>query len=125
MALVHRRIGLVFTLFLILLAGAIVRGFWLGTVRGSDLRTRAVAQQVEKITVPAQRGTISDRNGVELAVSEDSSTVYANPFLIKDPSRVAGQLSPLVGLSYDDLIRKLADRKKGFVYLRRKIDPDR
>ena len=125
MPLIQRRIGLLFTLFLLLLAGAIGRGFWLGTVQGKDLRGKAVAQQVENVDVPARRGTITDRDGLELAVSEDSSTVYANPFLIKNPASAAGQLSPLTGIDYDTLIRKLANRKQGFVYVKRKIDVDK
>ena len=98
---------------------------WLGTVQGQDLRGKAVAQQVQEVEVSARRGTITDRNGLELAVSEDSSSVYANPFLIKDPGSVAGQLSPLTGIEYDTLIRKLANRKQGFVYLKRKLDTDK
>jgi cell division protein FtsI/penicillin-binding protein 2 len=125
MPLIQRRIGLLFTVFLLLLAGAIGRGFWLGTVEGKDLRNKAVAQQVEDVDVSATRGTITDRNGLELAVSEDSASVYANPFLIKDPGSVAGQLSPLTGIDYDTLIRKLANRKQGFIYLKRKIDVDK
>ena len=125
MALVQRRIGLLFALFLLLLAGAVLRGFWLGTVQGSELRNKAVAQQVEDVDVSARRGSITDRKGLELAVSEDSSSVYANPFIIKDPASVAGQLSPLTGIDYDTLVRKLANRKQGFVYVKRKIDVEK
>ena len=81
-----------------------------------------MSQQIEDIADPARRGTIFDRNGVELAVSEDSVTVFAHPFLIKDPAGVAGRLAPLVGRSEDELLRKLSDRKATFVYLRRKMD---
>jgi cell division protein FtsI/penicillin-binding protein 2 len=125
MPLIQRRVSLLFTFFLVLLAAGVVRSMWLGTVQGNDLRGKAVAQQVEQIDVAARRGTITDRNGLELAVSEDSTTVFANPFLIKDPASAAGQLSPLTGLDYDTLIRKLADRKKGFLYIKRKIDADK
>jgi cell division protein FtsI/penicillin-binding protein 2 len=125
MALIQRRVSLLFTLFLLLLAGAVMRGFWLATVQGNALSSKAVAQQVEELDVAAQRGTISDRHGLELAVSEDSASVYANPFLIKDPASVAGQLSPLTGVDYDTLLGKLANRKQGFVYLKRKIDADK
>jgi cell division protein FtsI (penicillin-binding protein 3) len=124
-ALVQRRIGLAFAVFLLLLIGAVGRGFWLGEVRGEALRSRAVAQQVEQVTVPARRGTITDRNGLELAVSEESSSVYANPKQIKDPATIAGRLSELVGVPYDQLVQKLANRTTGFVYLARKIDPDK
>ena len=120
--LVEKRIGLLFAMFLMLLALAALRATWLGTVKSGSLSERAVSQQIEDVADPARRGTIFDRNGVDLAVSEDSVTVFAHPFLIKDPSRVAARLSPLIGRSEDELLRKLADRKTTFVYLRRKMD---
>jgi cell division protein FtsI (penicillin-binding protein 3) len=120
--LVEKRIGLLFALFLMLLALAALRATWLGTVNSGSLSDRAVSQQIEDIADPARRGTIYDRNGVELAVSEDSVTVFAHPFLINDPARVAARLAPLVGRSEDELLRKLSDRGSTFVYLRRKMD---
>ncbi|MGI8750225.1 MAG: peptidoglycan D,D-transpeptidase FtsI family protein [Thermoleophilaceae bacterium] len=121
--LLDRRIGLLFALFLLLLCAATLRATWLGTVQAGSLERRAATQQVEDLTVPANRGTITDRKGVELAVSEEATTVYANPFLIKDPSRVAARLAPLVGRDQSELAPLLSDKKTGFVYLRRKIDP--
>jgi cell division protein FtsI/penicillin-binding protein 2 len=118
----ERRIGLLFATFLLLLALAALRATWLGTVRSGSLSERAISQQIQNVDDPAQRGTIFDRNGVELAVSEDSTTVFANPFLIKDPVRVAARLAPIMGMKEDDLLRKLSDRHTGFVYLRRKMD---
>src|SRR5215218_6417491 len=120
--LVERRIGLLFALFLMLLSLAALRAMWLGTVKSGSLSDRAVSQQIEDIADPARRGTIFDRNGVELAVSEDSVTVFAHPFLIKDPVKTAARLAPLIGRPEDELLRQLSDRKAGFVYLRRKMD---
>ena len=88
-ALVDRRIGFLFALFLVLLVLAAGRATWLGTVESRDLGARALGQQVEELKVYARRGTITDRNGIELAVSEDATTVFANPFLIDDPAGVA------------------------------------
>ena len=123
MGLVNRRIGLLFALFLVLLGLASLRAAWLGTVRADSLKERAVTQQVEDLDVPARRGTITDRRGVELAVSEDAVTVFANPFLIDDPAGTAEKLAPLVGRTSEQLLPLLSDRKKGFTYLRRKMDP--
>jgi cell division protein FtsI (penicillin-binding protein 3) len=120
--LVERRIGLLFAMFLILLALAALRASWLGTVKSGSLSDRAVSQQIEDVADPARRGTIYDRNGVQLAVSEDSVTVFAHPFLIKDPMKVAARLAPLIGRSEDELLRALSNRKTTFVYLRRKMD---
>jgi cell division protein FtsI (penicillin-binding protein 3) len=122
MRLVERRIGLLFALFLLLLGAATARAAWLGTVKSGSLGDRAVQQQVEDLTVPARRGTIMDRTGLELAVSEDAVTVFAHPFLIDDPAAVAARLGPLLGRPEDELLKKLSDRDSGFVYLRRKMD---
>jgi cell division protein FtsI (penicillin-binding protein 3) len=119
---VDRRVGLLFALFLVLLGLAALRATWIGTVRAGDLADRAVSQQIEDLTVNARRGTISDRNGIELAVSEDSVTVFAHPVLIDDPARVAARLAPLVGRTESELLEKLSDKDSTFVYLRRKMD---
>src|SRR2546423_13102458 len=125
MVLLERRIGLLFGLFLglLLLAGA--RALWLVGVRGGDLSGRAAAQQVQEITVRARRGAITDRNGVELAVSEDSATVYANPRQVRDPVGLAHQLAPIIGRPLGRVLRDLSDRRHGFVYLARQIDASR
>jgi cell division protein FtsI/penicillin-binding protein 2 len=118
---VDRRIGTLFAVFLVLLLLAAVRSAWLGTVDGHDLKSRAVAQQVEDVSVAARRGTITDRNGVELAVSENSVTVFADPRVIKDPGGTASKLAAFIGRPYQELLDKLSDRSKGFVYLARKL----
>jgi cell division protein FtsI (penicillin-binding protein 3) len=118
---VDRRIGTLFAVFLVLLLLAAVRSTWLGAVEGQKLKSKAVAQQVQDVAVAARRGTITDRNGVELAVSENSITVYADPQLVRDPGGTASHLAPFLGRPYQDLLTKLSDRSKGFVYLARKL----
>ena len=125
MGLVDRRIGLLFALFLLSLFLIAGRASWLGAVRSEELRSRALTQQVETITVAARRGTITDRHGVELAVSEDAVTVFANPQLVKNPAKVAAQLAPLMKVPEDEILAKLSDTSRGFVYLKRKLDPQR
>jgi cell division protein FtsI (penicillin-binding protein 3) len=120
--LVERRIGLLFALFLLLLGAATARATWIGTVKAGSLGARAVQQQVEDMVVPARRGSIVDRNELELAVSEDAMTVFAYPYLIDNPARVSARLAPLLGVSEDDVLKKLSNRDSTFVYLRHKID---
>jgi cell division protein FtsI (penicillin-binding protein 3) len=123
--LVERRIGLLFALFLLLFGAATARATWIGTIKSGSLGARAVQQQVEDVTVPASRGTILDRHGMELAVSEDAVTVFAHPYLIKDPAKVSARLAPLLGMAESDLLKKLANRSSTFVYLRHRMDPER
>lgn len=123
MRLIERRIGLLFAAFLVLLGIAGLRAGWLGTVRADELRSRALTQQEEEIVVPARRGTITDRHGLELAVSEDAITVFAHPFLIEDPVATARKLAPLLDRPEAEILEQIADDDVGFVYLRRKLDP--
>jgi cell division protein FtsI/penicillin-binding protein 2 len=121
MRILNRRIGLLFGVFLCLLVVAVGRATWLAGVKASDLKSRALSQQVADIDVPAVRGSIMDRHGLDLAVSEDAVTVFANPFLIKNPARVSATLAPLIGVPQQDVLQQISDPRKGFVYLKRKL----
>jgi cell division protein FtsI (penicillin-binding protein 3) len=117
--LVERRIGLLMALFCGLLAFGGARAAYLGAIRAPALHRAAVSQQVAQVKVPAPRGAITDRHGVELAVSEPADDVTANPMLVKDPLNAAKRIAPVLGLPEGQVLAKLSDRKRGFVYLKR------
>jgi len=112
-----RRIGILFLAFVGLLAVALLRAAYLGSVRAGSLQQAAATEQVSEITVPALRGTITDRNGVELAVSESADDVVADPYLIKNPQGVASQLAPLLGKPFSTVLTDVTKPHTGFVYL--------
>jgi cell division protein FtsI (penicillin-binding protein 3) len=119
--LIERRIGLLFAVFLgmLLLAGA--RAGWLGVVRADSLQEAAATQQKQHIVVPARRGTITDVEGTELAVSQPAQSIAATPYLIKNPVDVADKLARVLGKPEDKLLEQLARRDTGFVYLARGV----
>jgi cell division protein FtsI (penicillin-binding protein 3) len=119
--LVERRIGLLFAVFLGMLVLAGARAGWLGIVRASSLQSAAATQQKADIVVPARRGTITDANGIELAISKPAQTIAATPYLIADPAKVAHRLARILRRPEDELLRKLARRDTGFVYIARKV----
>jgi cell division protein FtsI/penicillin-binding protein 2 len=125
MVLVERRIGLLFAFFLMLLSIAALRALQLGTLKGGMLTRAAASQQVSTTVVPAHRGTITDRTGVELAVSQAADDVSATPYLVKDPMKAARALAPLLGIDEADILKKLARRDTGFVYLARHLAGDK
>jgi cell division protein FtsI/penicillin-binding protein 2 len=124
MRLIERRIGLLFAVFLVLLLAVGVRAVWLGGVQAADLRDRADAQQVDDLVVPARRGTIVDRNGIELAVSEDAVTVFAHPFLIEDPAATAPELAEILDRPEAQLLELLSNEEESFVDLGRQLDAE-
>ncbi|MBI5105983.1 MAG: penicillin-binding protein 2 [Solirubrobacterales bacterium] len=121
MALVERRIGLLFAVFLALLALAALRSLQLGTLKADGLASAAVSQQVTKVTVPARRGTIVDRKGVQLAVSQPADDVSATPYLVKDPAKAARQLAAVLEVDEAGLLKQLTRKDTGFVYLARRV----
>jgi cell division protein FtsI/penicillin-binding protein 2 len=122
---IERRIGFLFSVFLVLLVLAGGRAGWLGLVEAKTLKRAAATQQVSDIVVPARRGSITDRNGVELAVSQPATTIAATPYLVKDPGRTARRLARVLRIPEDDLLRRLVRRDTGFVYLARHVSPQR
>jgi cell division protein FtsI (penicillin-binding protein 3)/stage V sporulation protein D (sporulation-specific penicillin-binding protein) len=124
-ALANRRIRLLAFLFAAVFAVALARAVWLQGVRAPSLEKLAVSQQRETVALPAHRGTIFDRLGVELALGEEAITVYANPKQIDDPRKVAEVVARELGLDEASVLAKLSDRTKGFVYVARQADPDR
>lgn len=119
----NRRIRLLVAVFGLLFAATLARAAWLQAVRAPGLDRIAASQQRETVTVPARRGTIYDRQGVELAVGEDATTVYANPRQVRDPRGVSAVVARDLGLDPDVVYGALSDRSRGFVYVARKVDP--
>jgi cell division protein FtsI/penicillin-binding protein 2 len=111
---------LIFGFFFLLLVLAAGRTMYLGTVHSGALRKAARTQQLTYETVPAQRGTITDRNGIDLAVSEPAQDISATPYLVKDPLDASRRLAPLLGQSQATLLADLSEHT-GFVYLARAL----
>jgi cell division protein FtsI/penicillin-binding protein 2 len=120
--MVERRIGLLFACFLLLLVVAIGRAAWVQGVQGGQLSADAQSQQTQTVTIPGQRGRILDRQGKELAVSEDAADVIATPYQVRDPATAARRLAPELGTPEAKILRALADRSSGFAYLARQVD---
>ncbi|MGH3033401.1 MAG: peptidoglycan D,D-transpeptidase FtsI family protein [Gaiellaceae bacterium] len=121
----NRRIRLVVAVFALVFAIAVGRVAWLQAVKAQALDRLATSQHRETIAVPARRGTIFDRAGVELAIGERATTVYANPRQIIDPKRAAVVAGRALERDPGELYELLADRSSGFVYLERKADPEK
>ncbi|MEZ5830253.1 MAG: penicillin-binding protein 2 [Dongiaceae bacterium] len=86
-----------------------------------DSGDTAVAAPVKIKT--ADRADIVDRNGVVLATSLTTASLYANPRQIQDPDGYAQQLnSVLPDLNIASTAAKL-DSERGFVWLKRDLTP--
>jgi len=119
----NRRIRLLLAVFVLAFGIAFLRAAWLQGVRASSFGKLASSQHSEEVVLPAARGTIYDRGGVELAIGEQAMTVYADPRLVRDPQAEAAVISGAMGLDPNAVYRTLTDRTRSFVYVARKADP--
>jgi cell division protein FtsI (penicillin-binding protein 3) len=123
--LANRRIRLLLAVFAIVFGVTLLRAVWLQGVQASSLSRMAANQHRQTVTVPAGRGAIYDRTGVQLAIGRQATTVYADPLQIRDPTAAAPVVARILRLDPKQVYEKLADRSHGFVYIRRKADPAR
>jgi cell division protein FtsI (penicillin-binding protein 3) len=123
--LTNRRIRLLLAVFALAFGVAFLRAAWLQGVRASSFGRVAASQHSEEVTIPAARGTIFDRGGVQLAIGEQATTVYADPRLVRDVRREAAIAAQVLGLDPAQVETALSDRRRGFAYVARKADPAR
>ncbi|HEX4751253.1 MAG TPA: penicillin-binding protein 2 [Solirubrobacterales bacterium] len=121
MRLIERRIGLLFAGFLVAFLLIVCRAFWLQGVEASQLSAKALSQQSQTVMVPGLRGAILDRDGTRLASSEDAATIFATPYLVKQPSKTAAKLAPILGDKKGKILEELTS-ESGFVYLGKNVD---
>lgn len=73
---------------------------------------------------PKSRADIVDRNGMLLATTLPSVSLFADPKLIPDPAAAVADLVEIMpGLDANALYQKLADRERRFVWIQRHITP--
>ncbi len=121
---IDRRLRVLFVGFIGLLLLGVTRAAELGTIKAASLRHAAANEQVSVGTLPAPRGTITDRNGVELAISESADDVIADPFLINHPAATATRLAPLLGSPVKQVLAEVTKPNTGFVYLAHALPAD-
>lgn len=90
---------------------------------GSRYRARAQRQQERRLEIAAQRGSILDREGRELAVSVEATSIYAIPDEIGDARAAARSLADILDMRPREVLERLQS-EKGFVWIRRQIEPE-
>ena len=114
---------------LVILAALFVLGFAAVSaklVEATVLSTgrEAAPRAVGAVAAPAaSRGDIVDRNGVLLATSVATQSIYADPKLVIDPAATARRLKTVVPeVDEKDIAERLAGDRR-FVWIRRNVTP--
>jgi cell division protein FtsI (penicillin-binding protein 3) len=76
-------------------------------VHGDQWRRRATEQQTIRVELPARRGALFDRNGVALALSQETYGIAVAPREVSDPSRASDLVARAVGSPREAVARLL------------------
>lgn len=114
-------LALVFIGFVALIARALYLQGW----NNDFLQQKGESRYSRVIEVSANRGKITDRHGEILASSTPVRSVWAIPDDVKAASaEQVKSLAQVLDMPLEELMRRLAQEDREFVYLKRQLPPD-
>nr|WP_322973839.1 penicillin-binding protein 2 [Actinacidiphila oryziradicis] len=125
------RLRLVCIALALVLMAFVVRLVQVQAVDAAQFASRAEVNRNVTYTLAAERGTITDRNGVDLANTVDGYDITADPLLftpdqakVKDaPQQAAALLAPIVGGNEKTIAKQLGNTKSQYELIARQQSP--
>lgn len=116
-------VGFALTLVLMIFVGRLLQ---VQAVDAGAYAAKAEQNRYVVHTLAAERGGITDRNGVALAISEDAYDITADPTMfaakqlkVNDgPEQAAALLAPILGKDQADLVKLLRPQNRDLRYVR-------
>lgn len=105
-------------------AGLFARGIYLQSLHKTFLQQKGDARYSRSLVLQAHRGKITDRNGELLAISSPVESVWASPPDVEINKQQKNALAKLLAIKTKDIDKKIANREREFVYLKRRISPE-
>ena len=88
-----------------------IRLFYVQVIWGKDLQIKALDQWTRNVPVLAKRGEIVDRNGVVLATSKKTYTIFVRPRAVTKLDETVAVLSEIFNLNEQELKQKITTTK--------------
>lgn len=98
------------------------RAVYIQVINNQFFKKQGELRFVRTLDLPANRGKILDRNGLILASSVVSPSVWAIPEDVEIDNANLVKLAKLLDMSVSELSKKLNDDDKSFVWLKRQVD---
>jgi cell division protein FtsI (penicillin-binding protein 3) len=102
--------------------GLIGRASYIQVINNNFFKKQGEVRFVRTLDLPANRGKILDRNGLILASSVLSPSVWAIPEDVEIDEKNLVKLAKLLDIPKAELSQKLNDDDKTFVWLKRQLD---
>ena len=115
------RISIVIFSFAILLVILLFKSAYLQLLPNEKLSNLRNKLFERTVTLKPRRGIIYDRYNKELAISIPSQSLFADPQRTKEPYYAAKKLSHLLKIPKKTLLKRLLNKKRRFVWLKRHL----
>ena len=101
----------------------ICRVVYMQTVNAEELQNMAYEQQTRDRLITAERGSILDRNGEEIASTQSVCAISVIHNQLEDEEEAARFLSEKLDIEYEDVLEKVS-QKVALVRIKKKIDDE-
>jgi len=127
-SLVHWRFVVVLVVIMLVFSVLAARAAYIQVIEPDELIQQGDNRTLRTRDMPTYRGLITDRNGVELAVSVPVRAIYADPKVIHENNGFEEErrweaLADVLRQDVNELKEKVANPKRRFVYLQRQVSP--
>jgi cell division protein FtsI (penicillin-binding protein 3) len=118
----HTRLRASMIVVLVLMVVVAGRVIELQVIQGPSLAAAAFKDRSRTVTIPAERGIITDRNGVALATTVQADNITADQTLVKDPAAAAAALVKVLGGDKANYEKRLTGTRR-FIYISKGVTP--
>lgn len=98
------------------------RAAWIQVFGNEFFRKQGEVRFARTLELPANRGRIFDRNGLLLATSVPAPSIWAIPEDVERDKAKLARLAKLLEMPTAELLKKLENEDKTFVWLKRQVD---
>ena len=108
---INKRIKILFLIMVLVFALIILRVFYIEVVDYEKLKDYASSLWSRELPIEADRGIITDRNGVVLADNLTTTSLVLIPNQIKNKEELTKSLAEILNVSYDDMKEHVYKKK--------------
>ena len=101
------------------------RFFYVQVIWQEELGYKALDQWTRELPIVAERGKITDRNGVVLADNRTAYTVFARSNAVADKQSTASLLAGTLGLDGAKLYERLTKKRASEITIAKKVDKEK
>ena len=102
--------------------GLIARAGYVQVVGNDFFLRQGEVRFARTLELSANRGNVLDRNGLILASSVVAQSIWAIPQDVDVEPEKLREMAKLLGMKPDELARKVADKSRSFVWIKRQVD---